>query len=326
MPQSPSRPLRLGTRASKLARWQADWVAARLQQAGHSVEIVEIATSGDTQQAGPVADIGAPGVFTKEIQRALLSNVADLAVHSLKDLPTDIVDGLILAAVPPRESPADVVVARSTEQGALSDRRPRSSGSMLHAPCSKLPLAARVGTGSLRRQAQLRFARPDLVIEGIRGNVDTRLQKLDDGQFDAIVLAEAGLNRLGLAARITEVLPFDMMLPAVGQGALGIECRADDAATAATLRSIDDVETRRSVLAERAMLARLSGGCLAPIGALGEHRDGVLQLVAAVLSPDGTQRLLATETAAPADAVRLGELVAENLLAQGAAELIAAAR
>jgi hydroxymethylbilane synthase len=319
------RTLRLGTRASKLARWQADWVAAQLRARGHTVEIIEITTSGDEQQAGPVANIGAPGVFTKEIQRAVLAGDADLAVHSLKDLPTDAVDGLVLAAVPPRENPSDVIVARSTEQGARSeDRHPPSSP--LHAPCSMLPASASVGTGSLRRQAQLRHLRPDLVIENIRGNVDTRLRKLDDGEFDAIVLAAAGLRRLGLADRISQVLPFDVMLPAVGQGALGIECRTNDADTRAALLSIDDPDTHAAVLAERSLLAHLSGGCLAPIGALAQNQNGILRLVAAVLSPDGSQRLSASEAASADDADRLGQQVAQTLLAQGAAELIAASR
>lgn len=325
MPASQARTLRIGTRASKLARWQADWVAARLRQSGHTVEIVEITTTGDTQQAELVADIGAPGIFTKEIQRAVLAGDADLAVHSLKDLPTDEVAGLILAGVPPRESPADVIVVRSSELAAWTGKQ-ESSSSPPPAPCPLLPPSARVGTGSLRRQAQLRHLRPDLLIENIRGNVDTRVRKLDDGEFDAIVLAEAGLKRLGLAARITQVLPFDVMLPAVGQGALGIECRADDPATLAAVRAIDDADVRAAVLAERSLLAHLRGGCLAPIGALGEIHNGILRLVAVVLSADGSQRLVASEAAAPEDAVRLGEQVAKSLLAQGAAELIAASR
>jgi hydroxymethylbilane synthase len=302
------QPLRLGTRSSKLARWQADWVATRLRQLGQAVEVVEITTSGDTHSQGLVADIGSPGVFTKEIQRAVLAKDVDLAVHSLKDLPTDEVAGLTLAAVPPRENPADVLMARSARS------------------LQELPPGARIGTGSLRRQAQLRHVRPDLVCANIRGNVDTRVRKLDDGEFDAIVLAAAGLKRLGLAARITQVLPLDLMLPAVGQGALGIECRAEDARTAAALREIDDADTRAAVLAERSLLARLRGGCLAPIGALGQNLNGVLRLVAVVLSADGRERLIASEAAAPDDAIELGRHVAENLLAQGAAELIAASR
>ena len=183
-------------------------------------------------------------MFTKEIQRALLAGDVDLAVHSLKDLPTEPVDGLMLAAVPQRESAADVVVVRSEERGARSEKQSAVCNSLLHAPCSLLPAGARVGTGSLRRQAQLRHVRPDLRVADMRGNVDTRLRKLDDGQFDAIVLAEAGLRRLGLADRISQVLPFDVMLPAVGQGALAIECRADDAETLAAVAPLDDAATR----------------------------------------------------------------------------------
>jgi hydroxymethylbilane synthase len=337
--ESMSKTLRLGTRASSLARWQADWVAARLVERGHAVEIVEIATAGDVQQLGPVADIGSPGVFTKEIQRAMLSGRVDFAVHSLKDLPTDVVAGLTLAAVPPRESPADVLVvgsrgqgaggresiARSREQGAGDEKREPSS-SQLHAPCSLLSSGARVGTGSLRRQAQLRHVRPDLVVENIRGNVDTRLRKLDEGKYDAIVLAEAGLRRLGLAGRIAQVLPFDVMLPAVGQGALGIECRANDVATLSALAAIDDAEAHAAVLAERSLLAHLRGGCLAPIGALAQIGSGRLQLSAVVLSRDGSQRLAASDAAPPVDAEELGRKVAESLLALGAAELIAESR
>jgi hydroxymethylbilane synthase len=287
-------------------------VAARLRQLGHAVEIVEITTAGDEHQRGPVADIGAPGVFTKEIQRAVLAGDADLAVHSLKDLPTDPVAGLTLAAVPPRESPADVLVARGNLQ------------------LEQLPEFARVGTGSLRRQAQLRHARPDLKIEGIRGNVDTRIRKLYEkgagGEFDAIVLAEAGLTRLRLAGRISQVLTADVMMPAVGQGALGIECRADDQSALAALRDIDDADSRCAVTAERSLLAHLRGGCLAPIGALGQIAGDRLLLSAVVLSPDGSRRLSASETASRADAETLGRRVADLLLAQGAAEVIAASR
>jgi hydroxymethylbilane synthase len=303
-----AKPLRLGTRASKLARWQADWVAARLTERGHAVEIVEITTTGDVQQLGPVADIGAPGVFTKEIQRAVLSGHVDFAVHSLKDLPTDVIDGLVLAAVPVRENAADVVVARDATS------------------LTSLAKGARVGTGSLRRQAQLKHVRPDLEVANIRGNVDSRVRKLDEGQFDAIVLAAAGLKRLGLAARISEVLPFDVMLPAVGQGALGIECRSGDAATRTALAVVNDATTQAAVLAERSLLAQLSGGCLAPIGALGEIVGGELRLRAVVLSADGLRRLAASDAGTPADAIALGQRLAEKLLADGAGELIEGAR
>lgn len=301
------RTLRLGTRGSELARWQAKWVAQALRQFGHSIELVEIKTRGDTDQSALVGDLGT-GVFTKEIQRALLADEVDLAVHSLKDLPTEPVVGLALAAVPPRESPADALVCRQ----AVS--------------LESLTSGARIGTGSLRRQAQLRHFRPDLQVEHVRGNVDTRLRKLDDGQFDALVLAEAGLKRLGLAAWITQVLPWEIMLPAVGQGALGIECRTDDATARAVLAPLDDAATRAAVLAERALLAELRGGCLAPVGARGRVENGRLHLSAVVLSPDGTRRLDEEDSAPPEDAVALGRRVAVALVHQGAAELIAAAR
>jgi hydroxymethylbilane synthase len=300
--------LRIATRGSKLARWQADWVAGRLRSGGHSVEIIEITPRGDIDQSGSIGDIGSPGVFTKEIQRAVLVGDASVAVHSLKDLPTDPVQGLVLAAVPARESPADVLVSR------------------LASSLTEVPRGARVGTGSLRRRAQLRHARPDLQVLAVRGNVDTRLHKLDGGQFDALVLAKAGLLRLGLAARIAEVLPPEIMLPAVGQGALGIECRADDPATLAALTALDDPTTHAAVVAERALLAQLRGGCLAPIGALAVPSNDQLELSAVVLSLDGTRRLFERTTARIGEAAQLGKQVAEALLARGAAELIAAAR
>jgi hydroxymethylbilane synthase len=303
--------IRLGTRGSQLARWQAEWVAERVRGVGQPIELVEIATHGDIDRARSVEEIGTRGVFTKAIQRALLSGEIDLAVHSLKDLPTEPVAGLMLAAVPPREYPADVVVTS------------------IAASLDELPPAARIGTGSLRRQAQLRHRRPDLQIKDIRGNVDTRLKKLDDGQFDAIVLAEAGLRRLGLTGRIRQVLPFDIMLPAVGQGALAIECRSNDVATQAKVAALDDLATHSAVLAERALLARLRGGCMAPIGACARLEGGQLRLSAVVLNADGTRRLEvhdSTERPAATDAEQLGCRVADALLSRGAAELIAASR
>ncbi len=318
MMMNPAHPrtLRLGTRGSKLARWQAEWVAEELRRHGQSVELVEIATRGDVQQVGPIEEIGTRGVFTKEIQRAILAGDVDLGVHSLKDLPTEPIEGLVLAAVPVRESAADVVVvARREARGARSEDL-----------LAVIPRGARVGTGSLRRQAQLRYLRPDLQVGDVRGNVDTRLRKLDEGQFDAVVLAEAGLRRLGMADRITQVLPLDVMLPAVGQGALGIECRVDDAETREILAPLEDGEARAAVTAERALLEHLRGGCMAPVGAHGRIEAGRLHLSAVVLSADGTRRLAASEVGLPADAEAVGRRVAEVLLAQGAAELIAASR
>jgi hydroxymethylbilane synthase len=297
--------LRLGTRVSALARWQANWVAQELTARGFQVTLVPITTRGDATPGPAIANLGSPGAFTKELQRALLDNQIDLAVHSLKDLPTDTVRGLVLSAVPARESPADVLLSRSGQ------------------PLAQLPGGALVGTGSLRRRAQLLHVRPDLEMRDIRGNVDTRLQKLADGQYDALVLAQAGLKRLGLEARITQVLDCDVLLPAVGQGALGIETRGDDAVTRAAVAQLDDWPTHQAVLAERALLARLCGGCLAPVGAWARPQDdGLLRLDGVVLSADGRKRLAATDSSAVDDAIRLGVTVADRLIAQGAATLI----
>jgi hydroxymethylbilane synthase len=307
MPISSAQPrIRLGTRSSPLARWQAEWVAARLTALGIAVEMIHITTQGDVK-TGPLGQIGGQGLFTKEIQRALLDHQIDLAVHSLKDLPTADVPGLTIAAVPRRESVNDVLVGPFR---------------ML----DELPEGARIGTGSLRRRAQLLHARPDLKLLEIRGNVDTRLRKLDDGEYDAIVLAQAGLSRLGLAERISYVIPPQVMLPAVGQGALGLETRADDEATRQQLQPLNDEPTYQAVTAERTLLQSLRAGCLAPVGAWGRFEAGLLKLQATVLHPDGTQRLAAEASAPGEQASHLGSQVAENLLQQGAAALISAAR
>lgn len=324
--------IRLGTRGSQLARWQAEWVAAELRTLGHDVELIEIVTHGDIEQARPIETIGTLGVFTKEIQRALLAGTVDIGVHSLKDLPTEPVEGLAIAAVPARESVADVIVlprlkvAEIQESGAIDSPPSDTSTPMGRLSRAILPQSARVGTSSLRRQAQLRHVRPDLRAEEIRGNVDTRLRKLDEGQFDAIVLAEAGLRRLGLTDRITHRLSVELMLPAVGQGALGIECRSDDANILAVLSPLDDLATRAAVTAERALLARLRGGCTAPVGAWGTVVGGQVYLEAVVLSVDGTQRICVSGNALLPDALALGERLADELTAQGADQLIADAR
>jgi hydroxymethylbilane synthase len=299
--------LRLGTRASALARWQADWVAARLTERGVAVELVLITTQGDVK-TGPLGQIGGQGLFTKELQRALLENQIDLAVHSLKDLPTAPVEGLSIAAVPERESTADALLSSKADSLA------------------SLPQAARIGTGSLRRKAQLLHLRPDFLVEDIRGNVETRVRKLDEGQFDAIVLAEAGLKRLGLARRIASLIPQSVMLPAVGQGALAIEARTDDARTHRVLAPLDDFATHQGVLAERTLLFELRAGCLAPVGAFGRVAGGRLVLDAVVLSAEGQRRLTASGAMETAAAVALGQQVAADLLQQGAANLIAASR
>ena len=299
--------LRLGTRASLLAQWQANWVTAQLRQRGQEIELIQITTSGDQQQTtgGPMAGTG---IFTKEIQRELLAGRIDLAVHSLKDLPTEAVPGLALAAVPERAPVADVFVSERFDSLEL------------------LPPGAVVGTGSLRRRAQLHNHRPDLEMRDIRGNVDTRVRKLREGQYEAIILAQAGLDRLGLTKHITEILPLSLMLPAVGQGALGIEARADDAATRAALAGLDHPPTHAAVKAERAMLAVLHGGCLAPIAAWGRVEGEQLVLTGRVLNPAGTHKLEATQSGTAEEAEALGRNVAEVLLGQGAAALIAECR
>jgi hydroxymethylbilane synthase len=302
-------PLRIGTRASALALWQANWVHEQLAAVGIPSEVIKIASRGDLQPDAPIATIGGDGVFTKELQKALLDGRIHVAVHSLKDLPTEAAPGLILAAVPERESPHDVLVCRSAQS------------------LTNLPKGARIGTGSLRRRAQVLHLRPELKLLDIRGNVDTRLRKLGDGEYDALVLAEAGLRRLGLQSRITQVLKPPEMLPAVGQGALGLETRFGDHVTRQALESIDDPESHQSVLAERTMLAALAGGCLAPIGAWGRvESDGRLRLSACVLSPDGKTRLEAERVGNAADAMAVGRQVAEELLADGAAKLIVQSR
>jgi hydroxymethylbilane synthase len=301
--------LRLGTRGSLLARWQAEWVAARLRELGIEVELVPVTTSGDRLQT-PISGGEARGLFTKEIQRELSAGRIDLAVHSLKDLPTDEVPGLLLAAVPERGPVNDVLVAVN------------------YAALEELPRGATVGTGSLRRRAQLLHLRPDLQMSDLRGNIDTRLRKLDQGNCQAVILAEAGLRRLGMAGRITQTLPVSLMLPAVGQGALGIETRADQPALREALAPLDHPPTRQAVLAERAMLAELRGGCLAPIAAYARCEGDRLLLTGRVLSGDGVQRLEASASAAavPAAAAELGRRVAEELRGQGAEGLIEAAR
>jgi len=300
--------IRIGTRASQLAQWQAHWVAKQLREQGAIVELVNITTSGDTQQQGSVAGLGLQGVFTKEIQSALLAGRVDVAVHSLKDLPTDPIAGLVLAAVPERENVADALVANVASSLAV------------------LPEGARVGTGSLRRQSQLKILRPDLQVAGIRGNVDTRLRKLDEGEYDAVILAAAGLQRLGLGERIVEFLDPPQMLPAPGQGALGIECREEDAAVRKLLGRLEDADSRLSVEAERSMLALLHGGCSVPVGAWGRMEEGQLALDGLVANRDGTKVLRATAKGDPATAVEIGRRVAEQLLGQGAAAIIAESR
>lgn len=307
----PTTPLRLGTRGSQLARWQAEHVASLCRARGIAIEIIEITTTGDHDQSTDLAGIGTVGLFTKELQRALLSEQIDLAVHSLKDLPTTPVAGLTLAAVPERETVHDALLTHRA--------------SSLH----QLTDGSTIGTASTRRVAQLLALNPTWKCEPIRGNVDTRLRKLDEGAYDAIILAAAGLTRLGLADRITQHLPLDVMLPAPGQGALGIECRADDAATLAALRSLDDPAVHACVTAERSLLAHIEGGCLAAVGAHATINGDTLSLATVVLHPYGQQRITYRDAAAwdghaTGAATELGLRVGDALLAQGAAELLSA--
>lgn len=299
--------IRIGTRGSKLARWQAEWVAAELAKHGNETEIVYLKTLGDVK-SGPIGSVGSEGVFTREIQRALLEDKVDLAVHSLKDLPTDNVDGLSLAAIPQREQCGDALIANEFQ--TVDD----------------LPQGAILGTGSARRKAQLLAFRPDLQVQDLRGNVDTRLQKLRDGEFHAIVLAEAGLRRLGLDSNITQVIPKSVMLPAVGQGALGLETRDDDASTRNSLGCLHHEETYHAVLAERSLLRSLRGGCLAPVGAWARVENQELRIDAIVLNASGTEYVSASATTGLRDSLELGERVAHELVAKGADRLLDSAR
>jgi hydroxymethylbilane synthase len=300
-----SRKLRIGTRASALARWQAEWVAGRLEENGAMVELVPLSTTGDREASQSLAALGGVGVFTKELQRALLDGRIDVAVHSLKDLPTEPVAGLTLAAVPPRGPASDVLVTNGPRR------------------VEDLPHGAVVGTGSPRRRAQLWHVRPDLEMRDIRGNVDTRLRKLEEGQYDALVLAGAGLERLGLAEHVACVLPASVMLPAPGQGALGVEARADDDDVLDCAGALDDAQSRAAVSAERKLLATLRAGCLAPVGTWARvEADERLHLTAVVLSPDGSRKIAAQGDDVPAECDRLALRVADELLRQGAAELI----
>lgn len=291
----------IGSRGSPLALWQANWVRDRLAELGLPAEIRTIKTTGDRVTDVPLAKVGTKGLFTKEIEEALLAGEIDLAVHSLKDMPTDLPEGLTLAGIPVREDPRDAIVG---------------------APLAQLPHGAHVGTSSLRRTAQLYALRPDLHIESIRGNVDTRLRKLDEGQFQAILLATAGLNRLGLNHRIAESLPATIMCPAVGQGALAIETRDDGGAGFAATRQLDHPATRAAVTAERAVLATLGGGCQVPIGAHATVTEGELHLRAVVISPDGQRLIRDTSKGLATDAAVLGADLGQRLLESGGREIL----
>jgi hydroxymethylbilane synthase len=305
--------LRIGTRGSALALWQANHIADRLKQIhGVEIELIRIRTSGDRMQSASVAQINeiigaessGKGVFIKELEDALLAGTIDLAVHSMKDVPTKIPDGLAFPAITRREDPRDCLISRSGRS------------------LKGLPAGARIGTSSLRRQAQLRHNRADLEAVDLRGNVDTRLKKLDAGEFDAVVLAVAGVNRLGATSRVTQVMNADVMLPAVGQGALGIETRADDARTSEIAAALDDAESRACVTAERALLHELQGGCQVPLGAWAQLRNGEVHVEAAVFSADGREFVRREERAAVADAVSVGKRLGQILIEAGADRIL----
>ncbi|MCX5748483.1 MAG: hydroxymethylbilane synthase [Proteobacteria bacterium] len=301
----------IATRGSALALWQAEHVKAQLARVAPDVvvEFNVIKTQGDKILDVPLAKVGGKGLFVKEIEQALIDRTADLAVHSMKDVPAELLPGLILSAVSTREVPWDALCARA----------PVTVDTLAH--------GAKVGTSSMRRQCQLLARRPDLQIAMLRGNVPTRIKKLDDGEFDAIVLAAAGLTRLGLADRITQELPIELSIPAVSQGVLGIETRADDAVAIALARAAihDEAQAMRN-LAERTFLLRMGGSCQTPLAAYATAAGGGIHMVGMCGMPDGSRILKAEVSGAVGEAARLGEQLAEALLGQGAAAILAATK
>jgi hydroxymethylbilane synthase len=294
--------LRIGSRGSQLALWQANHVAGLLRARGHAVEIEIIKTTGDKITDVALAKVGTKGMFTKEIEEALADKRVDLAVHSLKDVPTELASEFTLAAIMKREDPRDAFI------------------SVQHARLQDLPRGARVGTSSLRRQCQLKAMRPDLEVFPLRGNVDTRLKKLESGEYAAIILASAGVHRLGLDKHVRYRIPAEIMCPAVGQGALAVETRAKDAATLRLLSFLDDPDTRHAIECERALLGNLGGGCQVPIGALAEKRGSQLVLNAMVGRPDGSEIL--REQGTGDNPEKLGREVAQTLLRRGAEKIL----
>ena len=304
------KPFRIGSRGSPLALWQANWVCDRLRELApeRGAEIEVIKTSGDKFLEGPLSRIGGKGLFVKEIEDALLEERVDLAVHSLKDVPADLPAGLLLAAYPAREDPRDVLVVRRGAPASIEG----------------LGRGARVGTTSLRRRSQILARRDDLEIVPLRGNVGTRLDKVDRGEVDATLLAFAGLKRLGLAERASHVLAVDEMIPAVGQGVLAIETRVDDTSTRAVVERLDVEQSRIVVAAERAFLHRLQAGCLVPVGGHAIVESGEVRLRGIIASPDGATSIRRERVAAPPRAAELGRELAEEILEAGGAQILAA--
>ncbi|QTA83962.1 Porphobilinogen deaminase [Desulfonema limicola] len=302
--------IKIGTRGSQLALWQANWVKTALMEKfpGLSVELVIIKTKGDKILDVPLAKVGGKGLFVKEIEEALLDRRIDLAVHSMKDMPSEIPEGLCISAVPERENPKDALVSRNG----------------LH--LSGLPENAKVGTSSLRRAAQLKRVRPDIEIVSLRGNLDTRLKKLETENLDAVILAAAGLRRMGFEDRITQYLDEDTMLPAVGQGALCIESRENDPEIGHFLTALDHEKTRKVVLGERAFLNRLEGGCQVPIAAHGKLENNVFSLTGLVASLDGTKIIKHSISGPDTQSERIGIKLADRLLSEGAKEILDSVR
>ena len=298
--------LRIGSRGSKLALWQANHIAALLRSGGHNIEIEIIHTTGDKITDVALAQVGTKGMFTKEIEEALAAGQVDLAVHSLKDLPTGLPPGFEIAAITQREDARDAFC------------------SVHHATIQDLPQGARVGTSSLRRQAQMMAVRADLDLHPLRGNVDTRLRKLEEGQYDAIILAAAGLNRLGKTEHIKQIIPVDVMCPAAGQGALAIEIRSGDIGTRELMAFLDDSTARAATTCERALLSTLGGGCQVPIGAFADVRNGTIQLKGVVASPDGLTLLRDTRQGKVSEPENLGREAGAALLSRGADKVLSA--
>jgi len=296
----PPKQLRIGTRASQLALWQANWVKSELEKRypGMEVSLTKIKTIGDKILDVPLAQVGGKGLFVKEIEEAMLRGEIDIAVHSMKDVPTEFPEGLGLHCITEREDPRDAVISRNVT-------------------FSQLPQGARIGTSALRRQAQLLKVRPDLQMVIIRGNVETRIRKLEDDNLDAVILAAAGLKRLGFTEKVGEYLDTDLSIPAIGQGALGIECRLDDAVITETIDFFNHPDTSYAVRAERALLKRCEGGCQVPIAAHGTVSGGVLRLVGFIAAVDG-QRSVRGEVSGPvAECEKLGIQLADRLLGEG---------
>jgi hydroxymethylbilane synthase len=299
-------PIKIGTRGSKLALWQANWVKSALEKKYPStpVELIIIKTQGDKILDVPLAKVGGKGLFVKEIEQALLARHIDIAVHSMKDMPADIPQELCIGAIPERENPADVFISRSG------------------AGFSELPAGSVIGTSSLRRGAQLRHARPDIVIRSIRGNLDTRLKKLESENFDALVLAAAGVKRLNLEHKVTEYLDPEFMLPAIGQGALCIEIRKDDSTVGSLVASLDHTPTRTAVAGERAFLNRLEGGCQVPIAGHGRISENQFILTGLVAEVDGSRVIKGEKSGPPDSSETSGIELAEELLARGADKIL----